>query len=130
MPRYRYSSHLIAGLVLATLLLAPLTVLADEFAEGERSFRAQCVGCHSIDPGRHLAGPSLHGLFGRPAGSLEDFDYSPVLEQADLSWNRKNLDAFLAGPQDFLPGTRMVLWGLDERTRRHIIDYLESLAAP
>ncbi|QOR40317.1 hypothetical protein HNO52_18680 [Billgrantia diversa] len=57
------------------------------------------------------AGPSLHALVGRPAGSLYDFDYAPVLEQADLTWNRENLDAFLSGPQDFLPGTRMVLWG-------------------
>ncbi len=45
-------------------------------------------------------------------------------------WNRENLDAFLAGPDSFLPGTRMVLWGLDERSRGHIIDYLESLAEP
>ncbi|MBZ0329993.1 c-type cytochrome [Halomonas sp. ANAO-440] len=113
------------GLALATLLLAPLAANATEHAEGERLFRAQCVGCHSIEPGRHLAGPSLHDLIGRPAGSIEEFDYSPALEQADLVWNRDTLDAFLAGPEALLPGNRMVLWELDERTRRRIIDYLE-----
>lgn len=107
-----------------------LSVSATEHAQGERLFRAQCVGCHSTEPGQHLAGPSLHELVGRPAGSVEDFDYSPALEQADLVWNRDTLDAFLAGPDVFLPGNRMVLWGLDEPSRQRIIDYLESVATP
>lgn len=119
-----------AVLALLAILSTPVPGAAAEHAQGERLFRSQCIGCHSIEPGRHLAGPSLHALVGRPAGSLEDFDYSPVLEQADLVWNRENLDAFLAGPQEFLPGTRMVLWGLDERSRQRIIDYLESIAEP
>ncbi|WP_111415387.1 c-type cytochrome [Billgrantia lactosivorans] len=117
-----------SGLALLTMLAAPLSSDAAELAQGERLFRAQCIGCHSTEPGRHLAGPSLHALFGRRAGSLDDFDYSPALAQADLTWNRETLDAFLAGPDDFLPGTRMVLWGLDERSRQRIIDYLESIA--
>ncbi|MCE8005227.1 c-type cytochrome [Billgrantia ethanolica] len=123
MPRPRFT----AGLLLATITLwsAPLTALADGHAEGERLFRAQCVGCHSIEPGRHLAGPSLHEVFGRPAGSIEEFDYSAAFEQAELTWDRDTLDAFLAGPATFLPGNRMVLWELDPRTRQRIIDYLE-----
>jgi cytochrome c len=119
-----------AALVLLATLFAPLPGAAAEHAQGERIFRSQCVGCHSIEPGRHLAGPSLHGLMGRPAGSLDDYDYSPALREADLIWNRENLDAFLAGPDALLPGTRMVLWGLDERSRQRIIDYLESVADP
>ncbi len=125
MPRLRCGSRCTTGLALATLLLAPPAALADEHAEGERLFRAQCVGCHSIEPGRHLAGPSLHEVFGRPAGSIAEFDYSPALERAELVWDRDTLDAFLAGPATFLPGNRMVLWELDPRTRQRIIDYLE-----
>ncbi|MGR2740017.1 c-type cytochrome [Billgrantia sp. Q4P2] len=127
--------HRLPGLLPAAFALLAMPFIATpgaaaEHAQGERLFRSQCIGCHSIEPGRHLAGPSLHALIGRPAGSLEDFDYSPALEQADLVWNRDTLDAFLAGPDAFLPGTRMVLWGLDERSRQRIIDYLESVAAP
>ncbi len=118
-PRFAHS------LALAALWSAPLASLADGHAEGERLFRAQCIGCHSIEPGRHLAGPSLHDLIGRPAGSIEEFDYSAALEQAELVWDRDTLDAFLAGPERFLPGNRMVLWELDPRTRQRIIDYLE-----
>lgn len=125
-------AHRLLALALtgSALLSATLTVSASEHAQGERLFRAQCVGCHSIEPGQHLAGPSLHKLMGRPAGSVEDFDYSPVLEQADFVWQRDTLDTFLAAPDAFLPGTYMVLWGLGEPTRQRIIDYLESLAAP
>nr|WP_267956861.1 c-type cytochrome [Halomonas sp. MCCC 1A17488] len=112
------------------MLVIPTPGIAAELAEGERLFRSQCIGCHSIEPGRHLAGPSLHGVFGRAAGSLADFDYSPTLQEAEHVWNRETLDAFLAGPDAFLPGTRMVLWGLDERSRGRIIDYLESVAEP
>ena len=131
--RRRPVSCCLTTLVIASLsagLLIPIAGSAAEHAQGERLFRSQCVGCHSIEPGRHLAGPSLHGLFGRPVGSLEDFDYSPALQEADLVWDRETLDAFLAGPDAFLPGNRMVLWGLDERTRQRIIDYLESIAEP
>ncbi|OUE38036.1 hypothetical protein BZY95_19580 [Billgrantia desiderata SP1] len=123
-PRFA-SAHHALGLALATLATVPLAALADAHAEGERLFRAQCVGCHSIEPDRHLAGPSLHDVFGRPAGSIEEFDYSSAFEQAELVWDRDTLDAFLAGPATFLPGNRMVLWELDPRTRQRIIDYLE-----
>jgi len=130
MPMSRlYRSFVQAG---ATLLLTGVTLgsSAADHIQGQRLFRAQCIGCHSLEPGRHLAGPSLHELIGRPAGSIEDFNYSAALERADLVWNRETLNAFLAGPDSFLPGTYMVLWGLDESSRQPIIDYLESLAAP
>jgi cytochrome c len=123
MPRFSFTAGLL--LTMFTFVNAPPAALADGHAEGERLFRAQCVGCHSIEPGRHLAGPSLHGVFGRPAGSIEEFDYSAAFEQAELTWDRDTLDAFLAGPATFLPGNRMVLWELDPRTRQRIIDYLE-----
>ncbi|MBA2780971.1 c-type cytochrome [Billgrantia kenyensis] len=128
-------SHSPGRYAFALAVVSLLAVLAspagaDQHAQGERLFRAQCVGCHSIEPGRHLAGPSLHDLIGRPAGSLEDFDYSSVLEEADLVWDRDTLDAFLAAPETFLPGNRMVLWGLDPNARRLIIDFLESRAGP
>lgn len=125
-------SRRLRGLLLLSiaLLAACAQAMAAEHAQGERIFRSQCIGCHSIEPGQHLAGPSLHGLLGRPAGSIEDFDYSPALEKADLVWNRDTLDTFLADPATYLPGNRMVLWGLDERSRQSIINYLESVAEP
>lgn len=120
----------LTGIALSAVLAATPAAADDaDRRQGERLFRSQCVGCHSLAPGRHIAGPSLHGLIGRPAGGLEGFGYSPVLEAADFEWNAETLDAFLAAPAEFLPGNRMVLWGLAERPRRQIIRYLEALAA-
>ncbi|MFY0991817.1 c-type cytochrome [Halomonas sp. C05BenzN] len=116
-----------AWLLLAAVVTSTPAMGDAERAQGERLFRSQCVGCHSLAPGVHIAGPSLHGLIGRPAGSLEDFDYSPALREAELTWTAETLDAFLADPNDYLPGIRMVFWGLDERPRRRIIHFLESL---
>lgn len=96
-------------------------------AQGERVFRNQCQGCHSLEPGVHIAGPSLHGVVGRDAGSVDDFEYSPTLQDAQLVWTPETLDRFLADPDGFLPGTRMVFWGLDERSRRQLIEYLQHV---
>ncbi|MGJ7460230.1 c-type cytochrome [Halomonas sp. MA07-2] len=119
----------LASALSAALASPPTTASDPDRIQGERLFRSQCVGCHSLAPGVHIAGPSLNGLIGRPAGSLENFGYSPVLEAADFVWDAETLDAFLAGPADFLPGNRMVLWGLTEGPRRQIIRYLDALAA-
>lgn len=101
--------------------------LTPAMAQGERVFRNQCQGCHSLEPGVHIAGPSLHGVVGRNAGAVADFEYSAPLQQAQLVWSPEALDRFLTAPDDFLPGTRMVFWGLDEDSRHQLIDYLEQI---
>lgn len=119
------------GILLMTLGPAP-AVPADEavLAKGERVFRNQCRGCHSLTPGVHIAGPSLHGVVGRNAGEVADFEYSRVLQEAQLVWTPEVLDRFLADPDALLPGTRMVFWGLPEDARRPLIDYLGHVGAP
>lgn len=119
------------GILLMTLGPAP-AVRGDEamLAQGERVFRNQCRGCHSLTPGRHIAGPSLHGVVGRNAGEVADFDYSPALQEAQLVWTPEALDRFLTDPDAFLPGTRMVFWGLPEDARRPLIDYLRHVGRP
>jgi cytochrome c len=72
----------------------PLAAAADaDLAAGERVFRSQCMGCHAIEEGRNRAGPTLHGLFGREAGTLEGFDYSDAMREAGIVWSEETLDA-------------------------------------
>jgi cytochrome c len=106
-------------------LAAAWPAAADELAAGERIFRSQCMGCHALEPERHRAGPSLHGLVGRQAGIVEGFDFSPAMTEAGIEWTAEALDAFLADPAAMVPGTRMVLWGLDPGARERVIRYLE-----
>ena len=72
-----------------------------------------CVVCHTLGPGeRHLLGPNLHGIFGRAAASAVGFNYSVALRAADIVWTPDRLDAWLAEPDGFAPGNRMVFAGL------------------
>lgn len=116
--------------IVPTLGLPQVQASETQLHQGERIFRDQCSGCHSLEPGEHRAGPSLAGLIGRPAASLDDYTYSQALEKADHDWSAETLDRFLADPQAFVPGTAMVFWGLDDTTRERVIRYLEHVAAP
>ena len=99
-------------------------------ARGERAFQ-RCFACHSIVAGEDkLPGPNLRGIVGRRAGTLSGFRFSPALIEAGaggLVWTRATLDAYLADPERFLPGTEMGMPGLrDAVDRRDVIDYLEK----
>ncbi len=107
------------------LLVQPLPAADADLVRGERVFRMQCAGCHSVEAGAHRAGPSLYKVLGRPAGSIDGFQFSPAMEDADLVWDRDVLDAFLKNPEQVVPGTRMVFWGLDQAERDAVIRYLE-----
>ena len=55
-----------------------------------------------------MAGPSLHGLFGRRMGSLPGYAYSPRLARGDITWTPETVaDLFTRGPDVVTPGTRM-----------------------
>jgi len=89
---------------------------------------ALCQSCHSTEPGRNGIGPSLAGMVGRKAASVEGFSYSPALRAANLTWDRATLDQWLAGPMKMVPGTRMVYAGMvDPAKRKEMIDYMETL---
>lgn len=99
-------------------------------AQGERVFQ-RCFACHSVVAGEDkLPGPNLRGVVGRRAGTQPGFRFSPVLIEAGargLVWTRATLDAYLADPERFLPGTEMAMPGLREPVdRRDVIDYLEK----
>ena len=87
----------------------------------------QCTVCHSSD-GSNGTGPTLKGLFGRPAGSVPGFRYSRALRGAGVVWDAKALDAYLRSPQDFIPGNVMPFSGVpDSAERAELIAYLRSL---
>ena len=91
----------------------------------------QCRACHTFEDGAGALGPSLYGLFGRPAGSVDGYPYSPVLTDADFYWTPRALDAFLAQPFRFLPGNSMAYAGLRHQDDRDaLVAALLRLTAP
>ena len=81
----------------------------DAMPNGERQFRRKCSICHSLtDDGARRAGPHLGGLFGRPAGSVESYQYSETVAELPFEWNEDTIDRlFDLGPDHFIPGSKM-----------------------
>lgn len=94
---------------------------------GAKPFRA-CIACHSFEPGRHLSGPSLAGVWGREAGEAPGFRrYSEALKHSDVVWNEKALDAWLRSPRRLVPGNTMRFDGIpDEAIRADLVAFLKA----
>ncbi len=91
---------------------------------GEKAFK-KCKACHKLEAGKNGVGPSLHGVVGKDIASVDGFKYSEALTGIDGVWDAANLDAFLAKPKDFAPGTKMAFPGLKkEDDRIAVIAYL------
>jgi cytochrome c len=75
---------------------------------GARVWRA-CSACHALAPDTaNMAGPHLHGLFGRRMGSVAGYAYSERLARGDIVWTRETVaDLFIRGPDVVTPGTTM-----------------------
>ena len=90
-----------------------------------------CVACHSVEPGRHLTGPSLAGVSGRKAGTAPGFlRYSDALQKSGIVWDERTLDAWLVSPAKLVPGNDMTFPGIkDRKAREDIIAYLRAVSS-
>ena len=117
------------ALLCATALVAAAvnTALADgDAARGEKRFE-ECAACHSVERGSNGIGPSLHGVFGRKAGAIPEFRYSPALRRSGITWTPESLDSYIADPQKAVPANRMPYAGmLGAADRADLIAYLET----
>ncbi|MGC9418146.1 MAG: c-type cytochrome [Rhodovulum sp.] len=108
------------------LSFAELLAAADP-AAGERVFK-ECRACHRVEEGVHMVGPSLYNVVGRPVGSADGFNYSDAFASLDGEWTPERIDAFIAKPRDYAPGTAMTYSGLADATERaDVIAYLQSI---
>ena len=94
-------------------------------AAGRKVFETTCSSCHGLN--HNKLGPQLAGVFGRKAGSVSGYPYSPALAHADVVWTAATLDKWLSGPGHFIPGAAMPFSLPDAVRRRDIIAYLQTL---
>ena len=110
----------------AALLAAGGAAHAQDAKRGQKLYE-ECIACHAVERGPHGVGPSLYGVFGRKAGELDDFHYSPALKRSGITWTAQNLDAYIADPQKKIPANRMPYSGIpDARDRADLIAYMQQ----
>jgi cytochrome c len=103
------------------MVLLPLSLVAHaqglgDAQRGSQVF-AQCKICHSLEAGKNMVGPSLHGLIGRKAGSVPGYAYSSAMKNANVTWNEDTLSKYLSDPKAFIPGDKMVFAGIKDPSR-------------
>jgi cytochrome c len=94
-----------------------------------RDVFAQCDGCHLVErDASSSAGPNLFGIVGRRAGSLRGYPYTDALVASQVTWDAASLDAYLADPSGFIPGSEMERGTVrDPELRAAVIAYLSSV---
>ncbi len=125
-------TFLLAPAILATLSFSVVVAFSDGNPNrGKRVFGA-CAACHSLQPDQNMTGPSLAGLWNRKAGSLASFSrYSSALQSANIVWNDKTLDEWIADPQHVIPGNDMTFQGIkDARQRADLLAFLKEATQP
>jgi cytochrome c len=106
------------------LALAATPALA---ADGKALFDDKCAGCHTVGAASTDSAPTLKGVVGRKIASLADFQYSAALKAKGGVWTDASLNAFLASPKTFAPGTQMFGGAPDPADRQAIIGYLKTV---
>jgi cytochrome c len=93
-------------------------------ADGQKIFK-RCVSCHSLT--KNKMGPALGNIFGKKAGSVEEYWYSEAIKKSDIIWTDCTLDQFLIKPRKFIKGTKMRFSGIRKKDQREaVIKYLKD----
>lgn len=115
------------AMALVPMLVAGAAWAAGDAQRGARAFQA-CAACHTLEPGRHMTGPSLGGVWGQKAAGESGFHrYSDALKRSGIVWNEATLDKWLANPEKAVPGNLMAFQGIpDEKARTDLIALLRA----
>ncbi len=118
--------------LIASLIVAAGTgyAHAQDAAAGEKTF-AQCRACHQIgETAKNAVGPVLNGLFGRPAGTVEGYNYSPANKNSGITWDEAVFAEYIKDPKAKIPGTKMIYAGIkDEKRVTDLIAFLKQYDA-
>lgn len=111
-----------AAVDIATLLPAA------DVAKGAEVFK-KCAACHTITQGgANGIGPNLYATMGDEIGhGKAGFAFSDALKAVGGKWDFQKMDAWLASPRKFAPGTKMTFAGLSKpEDRADLLVYLNA----
>ncbi len=115
--------------VLALMSISTAALADDDLIKGEQTFK-KCMACHSIADKTNKVGPSLLGVVGRKAASVEGYNYSDSMKEYAATgaiWDEATLNTYLENPKGVVAKTKMAFAGVkDEAERKALIAYLKS----
>lgn len=115
-----------ASFVVAIALLVAPAFAAGDTAKGEKVF-AKCKACHTTEAGKNRVGPTLAGVFGRTAGTVEGFKFSDAMKGSGIVWSDETIAQYLEAPKTFIPGNKMAFPGLKQPADRDdVIAFLKQ----
>ena len=101
-----------ALLVLAAGAGASVPAAAQDAAAGEKAF-SKCRPCHMVgETAKNGVGPVLNGVIGRPAGSVEGYNYSAANKNSGITWDEATFLEYIAAPAAKIKGTKMAFAGI------------------
>ena len=122
-------SRIIVASLLAVAVMS-LPALAEGSAEKGEAVFAKCKACHEVEKGVNKVGPTLKGVVGRKAASVEGYKYSEAMAAKGAEgvvWDEANLTTYLADPKAFVPKTKMAFAGLKKpEDVADVIAYLQA----
>src|SRR5690349_12799203 len=83
----------------ASALLLALPAQAQNADAGKTAFKQQCGLCHDTAAGKNRVGPSLFGVVGRKAGTVDGFHYSDPNKGSGITWDEATLEKYLTDPR-------------------------------
>lgn len=92
---------------------------------GKAVFEHRCTGCHALDSDRE--GPHLRGVYGRTAGTVPEFDYSAGIRKSGITWTDTNIEQWLRGTDEFIPGNNMGFRVPKAQDRADVIAFLKNV---
>lgn len=103
-----------------------LLLASADASRGERSFKAKCASCHSIEEGgANGTGPNLYDAMGGAKQHVASFNYSGALDATEGDWSWERMDAWLENPSRYARGTSMAFAGLKrDDERANVLAYL------
>ena len=110
-----------AAAALALVLGGPARADGDA-AKGEKVY-AKCKTCHEIATDKNKVGPTLQGVIGRKAGTVQGFKYSEAMVNSGVTWDVATIAEYVAKPKEFIAGNKMAFSGLKKE------DEIEDLVA-